>query len=116
MKIDKRKDGNLTILEPHGRLDSQDGPVFEQTIEKTIESGSSSIVINMSEITYISSHGLRVILTGAKLAKAAGGRLAICSSQESVQKVFDITGVATLIGIYREYADAVDSFQSQPPV
>ena len=115
MKIDKRKDDNLTVLKPHGRLDSQDGPVFEQTIEKTIESGNSSIVIDMSEISYISSHGLRVILTGAKLAKAAGGRLAICSSQEIVKKVFDITGVGTLIGIYREYADAVGSVQTEPP-
>jgi anti-anti-sigma factor len=113
MKIRKSKEGDLLILRPVGRLDSENSPIFEKTIEEAVERGETSLIADLSEITYMSSRGLRTFLGGAKSAKAAGGKLVVCAAQEPVQKVFDMTGVAALFGIFGSYEDAVRCFEGE---
>lgn len=114
MKIRKSKEGNLLILKPAGRLDSENSPSFEKTIQTAVEEGSKNIVVDLTEVNYMSSRGLRAFLTGAKCAQASGGKLVACGAQEAVQKVFDMTGVATLFGVLASYDEALRSFESDP--
>jgi len=114
MKIRKDKEGELLVLRPAGRLDSENSPSFEKTVEEAVGKGDKSIIVDMSEVNYMSSRGLRAFLTGAKCAQAAGGKLVACSSQEAVQKVFDMTGVATILGIFGTAEEATRAFDTQP--
>lgn len=114
MKIRKEREGELLILLPAGRLDSENSPSFEKTVEDAVEKGQKNIIVDMSEVNYMSSRGLRAFLTGAKCAQAAGGKLVACSSQEAVQKVFDMTGVATIMGVFGTLEEATLSFDVTP--
>jgi anti-anti-sigma factor len=114
MKIRKDKEGELLVLRPVGRLDSENSPSFEKAVEEAVGKGEKNIIVDMSEVNYMSSRGLRAFLTGAKCAQAAGGKLAACSSQEAVQKVFDMTGVATILGIFGSLEEAIRSFGTEP--
>lgn len=110
MKVNQFEMDNVTVLRPGERLDSNSSEGFEEVIEQTIEAGKVKIVLDLEEVPFMSSQGLRVILTGVKVAKAAGGKLVVCSSPEAVTKVFDITGVRRLMGVFPSRQDAVNSF------
>lgn len=114
MKIRKEKEGELLILHPAGRLDSENSPSFEKAVEEAVGRGDKNIIIDMSDVNYMSSRGLRAFLTAAKCAQAAGGKLVACSSQEAVQKVFDMTGVATILGVFGTSEEATLSFDMTP--
>ena len=114
MKIRKDKEGELLVLRPVGRLDSENSPSFEKAVAEAVDNGDKNIIVEMSEVNYMSSRGLRAFLTGAKCAQAAGGKLVACCSQEAVQKVFDMTGVATILGIFGTAEEATRGFDTQP--
>ena len=116
MKIRKDKEGELLLLHPVGRLDSENSPGFEKAVEDAVNNGDTHIIVNMSGVDYMSSRGLRAFLTGAKCAQGAGGKLVACCSQEAVQKVFDMTGVATILGIFGSVEEATRSFDPQTGV
>ena len=112
MKFEKSKEGSVLILKPKGRLDSHESDSFEEALKKFIDDGDKVLLLDLSEINYVSSRGLRVFITGAKWAQAAGGRLAVCAPQDDVQKVLDMTGLAALFGVFKTREEAVQSFET----
>ena len=112
MKFEKSKTGSLLIVKPSGRLDSHESESFEEALKKLIEAGDNHILLDLSEINYVSSRGLRVLINGAKWAQSTGGRLAVCSPQGEVQKVLDMTGLGNLFGVFATSVEAVQSFES----
>jgi anti-anti-sigma factor len=90
----------ISVLKPEGRLDSSTSPGFEQDLVKRIGDGEHLLVLDFSKITFISSAGLRALLSVAKRLKSAGGRLAICAPTKSVKEIFDVTGCMTLLDIF----------------
>ena len=113
MKIDKSKSGNLLVLGPRGRLDSEGGPVLEDLVLKQVEGGERDIVIDLSQVDYMSSRGLRVVITGAKACQAAGGRLVACSPQTGVKKIIEMTGIPTMIGLFESCDEAFRSYEEK---
>jgi anti-anti-sigma factor len=85
-----------TILSPKGRLDSATAPAFEQEFLRASATGLSRLLIDFSELTYISSAGLRVVLKAAKRMQSEGGRVALCALGPQVAEVFDISGFSSL--------------------
>lgn len=110
MKIRKEKQGEILVLRPVGRLDSENSPGFEKAVEEAVGKGETNLIVDMSEVNYMSSRGLRAFLTGAKCAQAAGGKLVACAPQEAVHKVFDMTGVATMLGVFGTIKEAAGFF------
>ena len=112
MKFEKNKVGTLLTLKPSGRLDSHESDSFEEKLKELIEAGDNHILLDLSDINYVSSRGLRVFINGAKWAQSAGGRLAVCSPQGEVRKVLDMTGLGNLFGVFATSEEAVQSFES----
>ncbi len=97
---------HLSVIHPQGRLDSSTSGEFELGLLKRIEDGNVLLVIDFSNVSFISSAGLRAILSVAKQAKAAGGRLTVCSLNKYVKDVFDVTGCTTLLDVFPTFAAA----------
>jgi anti-anti-sigma factor len=112
MKFEKNRAGSLLIVKPSGRLDSHESESFEEALRKLIEDGDNHILLDLSEINYVSSRGLRVFISTAKWAQSAGGRLAVCSPQGEVKKVLDMTGLGNLFGVFATSEEAIQSFES----
>lgn len=87
-------------LRPHGRIDSATGPAFEKDVLGQIDSGERRLLLDFTELVYISSAGLRVVLLAAKRMKMAGGKLALCSLNPQIAEVFEISGFSRILDIH----------------
>jgi anti-anti-sigma factor len=106
MEIKTEIDGNVIVVRLSGRIEAVTSSSVENTLIKEISGGRASIVLDMSNVSYISSAGLRVILVAAKKSGSAGGGIAIFGLQPSVQEVFSISGFGKIIPIATSYAEA----------
>jgi anti-anti-sigma factor len=82
-----------------GRLDGANAAVHEQTLRALLTGDVHSININMADLSYVSSAGLRVLLTTAKSAKARGGAVVLSSPQPAVLEVLKVSGFDTILDI-----------------
>jgi anti-anti-sigma factor len=95
---EERKDGFL-ILGLAGRLDAPSAKVLEDKVLAVIDGGESRFVIDLSQLDYVSSAGLRVFLLASKRLNPSGGKVALCALQEPVKQVFDIVGFYSILSI-----------------
>ena len=115
MNIKEIERGDIVILAPEGRLDSNSSPGFEQCLIALIEKSSSpKILIDCTVLDYISSAGLRVLLLGAKRLKSGPGQLVLCALSKNVQQVFKMSGFERLFIIADNQETALAEFQDTP--
>ena len=99
MEIRDKKEGEVVILEPIGRIDTNTASEFEKKIVEVMDNGVSRFVVDLKEIDYISSAGLRVFLMAIKKLKSIGGSFIICSMSDHIKEVFDISGFTPIFTI-----------------
>ena len=95
MKIDFNKNGGELIVELDGRLDTVTAPELESFLLKHYE-GVDSLILNCEKLSYVSSAGLRVLLTAQKKTKGAMKLTKVC---ELVMEVFEMTGFSDILVI-----------------
>ena len=97
MTIEIRKNAAETVIEAVGRLDTTTAPVLDKTINEDIE-GTKNLVLDLKGIEYISSAGLRVLLSAQKKMQQIGS-MKVKNVCEQVMEVFEMTGFADILGI-----------------
>ena len=97
MTITKNLNGKALEIALEGRLDTMTAPELEAELNKSL-GGADSLALDFSKLDYISSAGLRVLLTAHK-AMAAKGGMKITNVNEIVQEVFEVTGFADILTI-----------------
>ena len=97
MTITKNLNGTALEIALTGRLDTMTAPELEAELNKDL-GGADSLTLDFGKLDYISSAGLRVLLTAHK-AMAAKGGMKICNVNEVVQEVFEVTGFADILTI-----------------
>lgn len=91
----------------HGRLDSATSGTLEQIIQPLFDGGASvALVMDLAQLAYISSAGLRVVLMAAKRAKQSGGRLLLCGLSPAVRELFEISGFLKILDVCADRAEA----------
>ena len=99
MDITETKHDEYSVFKLNGRLDSNTAMGFEQKLFECIENGTQRLILDFQELDYISSAGLRVILKATKSLKNAEGKLVLCSMQDYVKEVFEISGFDSFLPI-----------------
>ncbi|MBS7538321.1 STAS domain-containing protein [Ancylobacter lacus] len=99
MQIDREQNDTHTVIRVKGRLDTVHAKTFESYVCDTIRDVPGALVIDMSQVDYIASSGLRSLLIAGKQMKAAQRDLALSGLQPHVREVFDISGFATIFKI-----------------
>lgn len=107
MNITEETRGSVLILRPAGRVDSGTAGAFEARLVQAVTGSPASVVVDMVDLTYISSAGLRALLVAAKRAKPAGSRIVLASMATNIREVFDMSGFSTLFEIHPGAAEAV---------
>ena len=97
MTIEIIKDTEETIIEVVGRLDTITAPTLEKTINEDID-GTKNLVLDLKELEYISSAGLRVLLSAQKKMQRIGS-MTVKNVCDSIMEVFEITGFADILEI-----------------
>ena len=99
-----------------GALNTDTAPGFDQELQKVVAQGLDLTVLDMKELDYISSAGLRVIFKAAKQTKAAGHRLAAANRKPHIDKVFEILKALPDMAVFandQELDGYLDSMQSK---
>ena len=107
MEIEKERIGDVQVVMAHGRLDGIYGTAFAKEVGELITGANPKILIDFTDIDFVSSAGLRAVLLLMKKAKASGGAFALCGVNEQVREVLDISGFADLFGIHPGRAEGV---------
>jgi anti-anti-sigma factor len=105
MEISIDQQSKAVIVAVKGRMDGVSAPEFEKTMADHIGSGASRFVVDCSALEYISSAGLRSLLTTAKTLRARDGELVFAALRDSVREVFEIGGFSTIFSVF-DSADA----------
>ena len=98
MTINKTLNETALTIEVEGRLDTVTAPELEKEVKGGLDS-VQALTFDFSKLEYISSAGLRVLLTAQKLMKKKNGSIVIKGSSEDVLEIFEITGFSTLLDI-----------------
>jgi len=107
MQIIIAKKDATVILSIHGHFSADTAPEFERILYLQLDSGERRFVLNLAELTFISSAGLCSILATAKKIKEQDGNMVICALQGEALKVFEISGFAALFSLYPTEAAAL---------
>ena len=84
---------------PEGRLDSTNAREFKALALGHIEGGEKGIIVDFSNLDYISSAGIRVVEIASRTLEKSGGRFTLCAMSDSVSRVFHITGFDRIIAV-----------------
>ena len=96
IETDINEEQGRIFMKIEGRLDTKTAPELEKEVNKTVEK-ISSLIMDFTELEYISSAGLRVLLRTHKAMKAKKGSLIIRGANEEIQEVFTITGFSDIL-------------------
>ena len=97
---------------PQGRLDALTVPRFEEGLRDHLNQGAAYLVVDFGEVTYISSSGLRALLTARRLARNQGGDVKLCRLSPRVYEIFEMVGFTQVFGIYDSVEAAQTAFLS----
>ena len=97
MKITKNLNGSTLNIALEGRLDTTTAPELEQALKNDIDA-ATELTLDFAKLDYISSAGLRVLLSAHKTMMKKGG-MKVTNVSEIVKEVFDVTGFADILDI-----------------
>ena len=98
------------VINVGGRVDGMNTREFHSDLKQEVRGfGGSAIVLDLSDLSYISSAGLRSVLLVAEELNRANIKLALCSLPASIMKIIQTTGFDSIIDVYVSRASAVDA-------
>jgi anti-sigma B factor antagonist len=96
MQIEKTSEGSKLTLKVSGRLDTNTSPDLEAALKLD---GVTNVVFDFTNLEYISSAGLRILLSTQKAMMACGGEMSVANPNAMVSGVFDMTGLSSVLRI-----------------
>jgi len=100
---------------PQGRLDAVTVPALEAAIDEQLNARHFRLIIDLSEVAYLSSSGLRVLLRARRQAQAGGCDVVLCALNERVAEVFEMIGFNNLFRIFATAAEAAAALAKTVP-
>jgi stage II sporulation protein AA (anti-sigma F factor antagonist) len=113
MDINEDRKADVVILAPSGKLDITTAKHFEDKMLTEINSGDRRFIIDLAQLNYISSSGLRVLYRVSAKLKEKGGRIVFCRLNDDVKRVFDIVDRA---GDFRVFITRDEAMENLNPV
>ena len=108
IQIKSEKRGEAYILHLDGRLDAVSSPILEETIAECTQKAPRSILLDFSRVEYLSSAGLRVLLSNSKKMKASGGSLVIFGMTDEVMEIIKMAGFEKVLTLATSESDALN--------
>ena len=111
MEIVKKQLKRVDVLEVSGRIDGSSAPALSAALQEIMDAQRYRIVVDLGNVSYISSAGLRSLVAGLKSCKRWNrGDLRLANIRGTIAEVLDMAGLTPLFEIYADPVDAVGSF------
>ena len=109
MDFNTKKVDNNVIINLSGRLDVHLSADTEKAINDLIKSESASnFVLNLNDVEYMSSSGLRIFVSTMRVLKESKRKLALCSMNNAVKKIFEVVELTDMFDIFDAENEAID--------
>ena len=124
MEITEHNTGDIVTLCLSGKLDTNSAKAFEEKFLTRIESGNRRFIIDLAQLEYIGSAGLRVFAVASKRLNGVNGKIVLCGFQKTVpyntlnrrtdpvREVFDIAGFSSLFSTYGSQDEAIKGLEA----
>lgn len=109
--VSSREDGEISVVKVAGYLDAHTAPDLENEFNKMIERKRHKIVVNFSELNYISSAGLGVFMAYVETMREESGDIKFSNLKEDVYSIFDLLGFPVLYEFYKDEEEAIKKFR-----
>lgn len=114
LDIHHYQDHTVTVIVPQGDIDASNAPDFGAYLRTVIQQADPIlIVLDMENVRYMSSAGLREIVAALKQTLALDGTLCLASLQDRLKPVFEMVGLDSLSTFYRSVYEAVRQLQTK---
>jgi len=101
---------NKTIIRVEGRLDAASAPILENKLSELIAANKKQLVLDFAKVDYLSSAGMRLLLSTTKKLKASEGKLHFCSINEEVMEIIKMAGFERILSIFPTEQEALSAF------
>jgi anti-anti-sigma factor len=108
MELSTRKEKGAVVASVNGRIDAVTSSDLEKYLVEAVAGDEKTLIVNLNELDYISSAGLRVILVIAKQLKAKQGEFMLAGLQDRVNQVFESSGIHSILRIFDTEEDALE--------
>ncbi len=110
VELKEEKKGDVLILRLKGRLDALSSPLAEKKVFECINNGQTKLLLDFSNVSYLSSAGMRMLLSTTKRLKTLTGQLVVCSITPNVMDVLKMSGFDHVLEIARTEEEALRRF------
>jgi len=110
-----RRHDDVPVLDVIGEIDIYTTPQFKDAVSAAIDEGKPSIIINMTQVSYMDSSGFGTLLSATKRLRPVEGGLYLTGCNEAITRMLQITRLNTIFGIYATEEEAVAAARSLAP-
>lgn len=110
VKIDERPSG-LKLIQIHGDLDSVGTQMVEEPLSSALADRTSRVLIDLANVSFISSAGMAMLLVKGKMLRRAGGNMYLASATERVREVLALAGFNELFNLYPDLDEALQALE-----
>jgi anti-sigma B factor antagonist len=100
---------DIPVLRVVGEIDVYTAPEFKSALNKTILTGASHLVIDLTDVSYMDSSGFGALLSATKQVRPKGGTVNLVGCSEAVHRMLKITSLDTVFGMFPCLDDALQS-------
>lgn len=107
-----RSAGGVEILELAGRFDAYKAPPVVDWLDRAVANNPARVVINLANVNFVDSTALATLVQGMKRCRQQNGDLRLCSLQQPVSIIFELTRLDKTFAIYPNEGEAIGSFHN----
>lgn len=109
MDLNVKKTGNVIIIYLQGRLDVHLSADIEKEINRLITTDiSCNFILNLKEVEYMSSSGLRIFVSTMRILKESKRKLVLCEMNNAVRKIFEVVELTDMFDIFNSENEALE--------
>ncbi len=107
LQVSTDRSGDATVVHAVGELDLHTAPMLQAELEQAIAAGANLLVADLSQVDFMDSTGLSVIVATVAALRELQGELRVVSATDRISKVFTLTGVDQQVGMFSSVAEAL---------
>ena len=112
MTFSEEKTDGVLVLGVSGKIHTEASDELLGKLNTLIDQGERHLLLDFSDVGYINSSGLRALLIVAKKLNGLSGKMVVAKAAEWVQQVLQVSGCASVIGIYPSEEEALKAFKA----
>lgn len=110
MPVTQNTENGVAVLNVAGSLGADETQNLEEAVVGLLEKGETRLLFDFSDLDYINSSGLRILVLAYQRLKKASGKVAICGVKDYIREVFEVSGYDKIFSMYSDRSDALNGF------